>query len=79
VRRLSPREGRNEGRERGVMISTALDSTEWVRSRRRPFHTDEFAEGVELPLRKAQRWLRALELRGVVAHVGGPFWTRTNQ
>lgn len=55
---------------RGNQIGTALDAIVWMSDRDRAFTIGDYAEGIGCSYRTAQRWVRALEARGLIDHIG---------
>ena len=51
---------------RGRMIDLTIDAVAWCRARRSAFTARDFATGLGLRARTAQRWLNALEAAGIV-------------
>lgn len=55
---------------RGNMIGLALDAVTWLAERDRAFTLHDYAAGLECSYRTAQRWVQALEGRGLVERIG---------
>lgn len=59
-------------RARGAQIRQCIAMTEWIRTRREPFHIALFAKETFVCRRTAYRWINALAEQGLVERTDRP-------